>query len=112
MKKIFIFILIKLNINQDICFIINNGGYDKNDKIELIEIDEIGKPLEKKGTKKPTETSETSTHVLAIFFAYPLLGLFLKIFVFHQNIDQTNLYHKYKTAEDMKRNVGETIIDI
>ena len=83
----------------------------KNDKVELIEVDDQGKPLEKKEEpKKPAAGSETFTHVLAIFLACVLLGLFLKIFIFNQNTDKTNLYHKYKTAEDMNRNVGETII--
>ena len=85
---------------------------DKNQKgQELLEVDEKGKTVEKKEEpKKPAAGSETFTHVLAIFLALVLLGLFLKIFVFYQNTDKTNLYHKYKTAEDMNRNVGETII--
>ena len=85
---------------------------DKNQKgEELLEVDEKGKPVEKKEeAKKPAAGSETFTHVLAIFLALVLLGLFLKIFVFYQNTDKTNLYHKYKTADDMFRNVGETII--
>ena len=39
-----------------------------------------------------------------------LLGLYLKIFVFYRNTDKTNIYHKYKTPEDLNRNVGEAII--
>ena len=85
---------------------------DKNQKgQELLEVDEKGKTVEKKEEpKKPAAGSETFTHVLAIFLALVLLGLFLKIFVFYQNTDKTNLYHKYKTADDMNRNVGEKII--
>ena len=85
---------------------------DKNQKgQELLEVDEKGKTVEKKEeAKKPADGSETFTHVLAIFLALVLLGLFLKIFVFYQNTDKTNLYHKYKTADDMNRNVGEIII--
>ena len=85
---------------------------DKNQKgQELLEVDEKGKTVEKKEEpKKPAAGSETFTHVLAIFLACVLLGLFLKIFVFYQNTDKTNLYHKYKTADDMNRNVGEKII--
>ena len=81
---------------------------DKNQKgQELLEVDEKGKPVEKKEeAKKPAAGSETFTYILAIV----LLGLYLKIFVFYQNTDKTNLYHKYKTTEDMNRNVGETII--
>ena len=85
---------------------------DKNQKgQELLEVDEKGKTVEKKEeAKKPAAGSETFTHVLAIFLALVLLGLFLKIFIFNQNTDKTNLYHKYKTADDMNRNVGEKII--
>ena len=78
---------------------------------ELLDVDNKGKVLEKKEEpKKPKEGSETFTHVLAIFLALVLLGLFLKIFVFYQNTEKNKVYHKYKTPEDMNRNVGETII--
>ena len=77
---------------------------------ELLDIDEKGKPIEKKEQKKPKEGSETFTHVLAIFLGLVLLGLYLKIFVFYQNTEKNKFYHKYKTPEDMNRNVGETII--
>ena len=84
---------------------------DKEQKgIELLEIDEKGKPLQKKEEKKPSSPSENFTHVLAIFLALVLLGLFLKIFVFNQNIEKTKIYHKYKTEDDLYRNVGEAII--
>ena len=78
---------------------------------ELLDVDNKGKVLEKKEEpKKPKEGSETFTHVLAIFLAFVLLGLFLKIFVFYQNTEKNKVYHKYKTPDDMNRNVGETII--
>ena len=78
---------------------------------ELLDVDNKGKILEKKEeSKKPKEGSETFTHVLAIFLALVLLGLFLKIFVFYQNTEKNKVYHKYKTPDDMNRNVGETII--
>ena len=78
---------------------------------ELLDVDNKGKVLEKKEEpKKPKEGSETFTHVLAIFLALVLLGLFLKIFVFYQNTEKNKVYHKYKTPDDMNRNVGETII--
>ena len=78
---------------------------------ELLDVDNKGKVLEKKEEpKKSKEGSETFTHVLAIFLALVLLGLFLKIFVFYQNTEKNKVYHKYKTPEDMNRNVGETII--
>ena len=86
---------------------------DKSQKVEeLVEVDEKGKAIEKKEKeeKKPAGGSETFTHVLAIFLALVLLGLFLKIFVFYQNTDKNKDYHKYKTADDMNRNVGEAII--
>ena len=77
---------------------------------ELLDIDDKGKPIQKKEQNKPKEGSETFTHVLAIFLGLVLLGLYLKIFVFYQNTEKNKLYHKYKTPEDMNRNVGETII--
>ncbi len=84
---------------------------DKNQKgEELLEVDEKGKPIEVKKEKKPAASSESFTHFLAIFLACVLLGLYLKIFVFYRNTDKTNIYHKYKTPEDLNRNVGEAII--
>ena len=77
---------------------------------ELLEVDEKGKPIEKNEEKKPKATSENFTHVLGIFLALVLLGLFLKIFIFNKNTEKTKFYHKYKTVEDLNRNVGETII--
>ena len=82
---------------------------DKSQKgQELLEVDEKGKPIEKKEEKKPA--SENFTHVLAIFLFLVLLGLFLKIFVFNKNTEKTKNFHKYKTPEDLFRNVGESII--
>ena len=84
---------------------------DKNQKgEELLEVDEKGKPLEKKEEKKPAASSENFTHVLLIFLALVLLGLFLRIFIFNKNTEKTKFYHKYKTPEDLNRNVGEAII--
>jgi glucosamine-6-phosphate deaminase len=84
---------------------------DKNQKgEELLEVDEKGKSIEVKKEKKPAASSESFTHFLAIFLACVLLGLYLKIFVFYRNTDKTNIYHKYKTPEDLNRNVGEAII--
>ncbi len=84
---------------------------EKNQKgEELLEVDEKGKPIEVKKEKKPAASSESFTHFLAIFLACVLLGLYLKIFVFYRNTDKTNIYHKYKTPEDLNRNVGEAII--
>ena len=77
---------------------------------ELLDVDEKGKPVEKKEEKKPAANSETFTHVLAIFLFLVLLGLFLRIFVFNKNTEKTKDYHKFKTAEDMNRNVGDAII--
>ena len=77
---------------------------------ELLEVDEKGKPIEKKSEKKPAAPAENFTHVLGIFLFLVLLGLFLRIFVFNKNTDKTKDYHKYKTPEDMNRNVGEAII--
>ena len=76
---------------------------------ELIDVDEKGKPIEKKEEKKPA-ASENFTHVLVIFLGLVLLGLFLKIFVFHQNTEKNRVYHKFKTADDMNRNIGEAIV--
>ena len=84
---------------------------DNNQKgTELLEVDEKGKPVEKKPEKKPAANSETFTHVLVIFLFLVLLGLFLRIFVFDKKIEKTKHYHKFKTAEDMNRNVGDAII--
>ena len=77
---------------------------------ELLDVDEKGKPIEKKEEKKPAKNSETFTHVLVIFLGLVLLGLFLRIFVFNKNTEKTKDYHKFKTPEDMFRNLGETII--
>ena len=77
---------------------------------ELIEVDDKGKAVDKKEEKKPTKKSETFTHVLAIFLFCVLLGLFLKIFIFNKNTEKTKFYHKYKSSEDLFRNVGEAII--
>ena len=84
---------------------------DNNQKgTELLEVDEKGKSVEKKPEKKPAANSETFTHVLVIFLFLVLLGLFLRIFVFDKKIEKTKHYHKFKTAEDMNRNVGDAII--
>ena len=81
---------------------------------ELLEVDEKGKTIEKKDEKKegkkPAANSETFTHVLVIFLGLVLLGLFLRIFVFNKNTEKTKDYHKFKTAEDMYRNIGEAVI--
>ena len=72
---------------------------DKSQKgVELIDVDEKGKPIKKKEEKKPA-ASENFTHVLVIFLGFVLLGLFLKIFVFYQNTEKNKVYHKYKTGE-------------
>ena len=84
---------------------------DNNQKgTELLEVDEKGKPVDKKQVKKDAPKSETFTHVLVIFLFLVLLGLFLRIFVFNKNTEKTKDYHKFKTAEDMNRNVGDAII--
>ena len=84
---------------------------DKNQKgEELIEVDEKGKPVEKKEEKKQAAATGNFTHVLLIFLALVLLGLFLRIFIFNKNTEKTKNYHKYKTPEDLFRNVGEAII--
>ena len=84
---------------------------DNNQKgTELLEVDEKGKPVDKKQVKKDAPKSETFTHVLVIFLFLVLLGLFLRIFVFNKNTEKTKQYHKYKKAEDMNRNVGEAVI--
>ena len=83
---------------------------DKQKGEELLEVDEKGKPLEKKVEKKPAAPAENFTHVLGIFLFLVLLGLFLRIFVFNKNTDKTKDFHKYKTPEDLNRNVGEAII--
>jgi len=79
---------------------------------ELIEVDDKGNSVEKKEVKKPAPAkgSENFTHILLVFLACVLLGLFLKIFIFNKNIEKTKIYHKYKTVDDLNRNVGEAII--
>ena len=84
---------------------------EKDKSQELVDVDEKGKEIEKKEKeKKPEKSSETYTHVLVIFLGIVLLCLYLKIFVFYQSTDKNKDYHKYKTEEDMNRNVGEAII--
>ena len=84
---------------------------DKSQKgQELLDVDEKGKAIEKKEEKKPAKKSETFTHVLLIFLALVLLGLYLKIFIFNKDTSKHNNYHKLKTADDMNRNIGEAII--
>ena len=85
----------------------------KNQKSEeLIEVDEKGKAIEKKSAPKPAKgsSSETFTHVLVIFLGLVLLGLFLRIFIFNKNTEKTKIYQKYKTSDDLYRNVGNEII--
>ena len=77
---------------------------------ELIEVDDKGKATEKVEEKKPAKKSESFTHVLLIFLALVLLGLYLKIFIFNKDTTKHNIYHKLKTADDMNRNIGEAII--
>ena len=85
---------------------------DKNQKgEELLEVDEKGNTIEKKEKKpSPSKGAENFTHVLLVFLACVLLGLFLKIFIFNKNVEKNKIYHKYKTVDDMNRNVGEAII--
>jgi glucosamine-6-phosphate deaminase len=84
---------------------------EKDKSQELIDVDEKGKAIEKKEKeKKPAASSETYTHVLVIFLGIVILCLYLKIFVFYQSTDKNKDYHKYKTEDDMNRNVGEAII--
>jgi hypothetical protein len=45
---------------------------------ELLDVDEKGKPVEKKEEKKPAPNSETFTHVLAIFLFLVLFRFILK----------------------------------
>ena len=77
---------------------------------ELLDGDDNGKIVEPKKIIKKPENKETFTHVLLIFLALVLLGLFLRIFIFNKNTQKVNNYHKLKTADDMNRNVGEAII--
>ena len=77
---------------------------------ELLDVDEKGQIEAKKIVAKPEKSKETYSHVLLIFLAMVLLGLFLKIFIFNKDVTKHNVYHKLKTADDMNRNVGEAII--
>ncbi len=77
---------------------------------ELLDVDEKGQIEAKKIVAKPEKSKETYSHVLLIFLALVLLGLFLKIFIFNKDVTKHNVYHKLKTADDMNRNVGEAII--
>ncbi len=85
---------------------------DKNQKgEELLDVDEKGQAIQKKVEKKPADKgSQTFTHVLLIFLACVLLGLYLKIFVFNKSVEKNKEFHKFKTADDMNRNIGEAII--
>ena len=84
---------------------------EKNSKKgqELLAVDEKGKPVEKKEEKKPAKIQKLSLMYLSFFFGLVILGLFLRIFVFNKNTEKTKNYHKFKTAEDMYRNLGESI---
>jgi glucosamine-6-phosphate deaminase len=84
---------------------------EKNNQ-ELLDVDEKGKVIEKKPEKKPAKSSgsETFSHVLIIFLSLVLFGLFLRIFIFNKNTEKTKIYQKYKTPDDLNRNVGNTII--
>ena len=75
---------------------------------ELIDVDENGNPIEKKEEKKANST-EDYTNVLFIFLFCVFLGLFLKIFIFNKNIGKNKIFLKFKTPDDMYRNVGEYI---
>ena len=76
---------------------------------ELIDMDENGNPIKKK-EKKNENSAEDYRNVLFIFLFCVFLGLFLKIFIFNKNIGKNKIFHKFKTPEDMYRNVGEYII--
>jgi glucosamine-6-phosphate deaminase len=76
---------------------------------ELLEVDEKGNPIEKK-EKKNNNSTEDYTNVLYIFLFFVFLGLFLKIFIFNKNIDKNKIFLKFKTPDDMYRNVGEYLI--
>ena len=55
---------------------------DKSQKgQELLDVDDKGKIVEPKKIIKKPENKETFTHVLLIFLALVLLGLFLRIFI-------------------------------
>ena len=77
---------------------------------ELLNIDEKGKPLEKKEEKNQQKIQKFSLMYTCNISWRVLLGLFLRIFVFNKNIEKTKDYHKYKTTENMYRNLGEAII--
>jgi hypothetical protein len=76
---------------------------------ELLEVDEKGNPIEKK-EKKNNNSTEDYTNVLYTFLFFVFLGLFLKIFIFNKNIDKNKIFLKFKTPDDMYRNVGEYLI--
>ena len=86
------------------------GKNDAQNGQELIDLDEKGTSVPKKEEKKKAESSETFTHVLLVFLACVLLGLFLKIFIFNKNIEKNKNFQKFKTADDMNRNAGDIIV--
>ena len=86
------------------------GKVDSQNGQELLDMNEKGVSIPKKEEKKKPDSSETFTHVLLIFLACVLLGLFLKIFIFNKNTEKNKIFQKFKTAEDMNRNVGDIIV--
>ena len=82
---------------------------EEEEEEELIDVDENGNPIKKKEEKNPN-TTEDYTNVLFTFLFCVFLGLFLKIFIFNKNIDKNKIFLKFKTEDDMYRNVGEYII--
>ena len=86
------------------------GKVDSQNGQELLDINEKGVSIPKKEEKKKSDSSETFTHVLLVFLGCVLLGLFLKIFIFNKNTEKNKFFQKYKTAEDMNRNVGDIIV--
>jgi len=81
---------------------------EEDEEKELIDVDENGNPIKKKEEKNPNST-EDYTNILYIFLFCVFLGLFLKIFIFNKNIGKNKIFLKFKTPDDMYRNVGEYI---
>lgn len=84
---------------------------EKNEKgEELLDVDNKGKVIQKK-EEKPAKKEESFTHILIIFLALVLLGLFLKIFVFNKTFGKNKIFRKFSTTEDFNRNVGEMLVN-
>jgi len=78
---------------------------------ELLDVDNKGKAIQKIDEKKPAKKEESYTHILIIFLALVLLGLYLKIFIFNKSFEKNKIFRKFYTKDDFNRNVGDMVLN-